>query len=320
MLLACGGRADEDTEEPGWGRRGHRRPPLCDRSRTRRPARSAESAVAAGSPSPPRPPLLSSEEQRQVFKDSDGNTALLGHTLELTRRQKMSRTAVRSFPRSINGAWERPGPAWALGPSSFEGGHRAGREQTRPAAWKATQLPAPGERREGSRLSRRPWPAQLLVEAPGRSPGSTEAHTIGVTAALGAGTFHAGKSRLREVKTQLELHSHILRRRPVPHAAPPAPWPSVRGQGVHPAGLCSLQRRQARRVAGASCPICLEEGPPPAPGPRWQSPAPLTVHSRRFWERLGTHGRGSTIILSFHERLIVREAGRLHIGPAESVN
>lgn len=99
----------------------------------------------------------------------------------------MSRTAVRSFPRSINGAWERPGPAWALGPSSFEGGHRAGREQTRPAAWKATQLPAPGERREGSRLSRRPWP-------------STEAHTIGVTAALGAGTFHAGKSRLREVK------------------------------------------------------------------------------------------------------------------------
>lgn len=225
MLLACGGRADEDTEEPGWGRRGHRRPPLCDRSRTRRPARSAESAVAAGSPSPPRPPLLSSEEQRQVFKDSDGNTALLGHTLELTRRQKMSRTAVRSFPRSINGAWERPGPAWALGPSSFEGGHRAGREQTRPAAWKATQLPAPGERREGSRLSRRPWPARLLVGAPGRSPGSTEAHTIGVTAALGAGTFHAGKSRLREVKTQLELYSHTLRR-PAPHAAPPAPWPS----------------------------------------------------------------------------------------------
>lgn len=134
----------------------------------------------------------------------------------------MSRTAVRSFPRSINGAWERPGLAWALGPSSFEGGHRAGREQTRPAAWKATQLPAPGERREGSRLSRRPWP-------------STEAHTIGVTAALGAGTFQAGKSRLREVKTQLELHSHILRR-PAPHAAPPAPWPSVRGQGVHPAG------------------------------------------------------------------------------------
>lgn len=218
----------------------------------------------------------------------------------------MSRTAVRSFPRSINGAWERPGLAWALGPSSFEGGHRAGREQTRPAAWKATQLPAPGERREGSRLSRRPWP-------------STEAHTIGVTAALGAGTFQAGKSRLREVKTQLELHSHILRR-PAPHAAPPAPWPSVRGQGVHPAGLCCLRRRQARRVAGASCPICLEEGPPPAPGPRWQSPAPLTVHSRRFWERLGTHGQGSTIILSFHERLIVRVAGRLHIGPAESVN
>lgn len=148
----------------------------------------------------------------------------------------MSRTAVRSFPRSINGAWERPGPAWALGPSSFEGGHRAGREQTCPAAWKATQLPAPGERREGSRLSRRPWPARLLVGAPGRSPGSTEAHTIGVTAALGVGTFQAGKSRLREVKTQLELYSHILRRRPVPHAAPPAPWPSVRGQGVHPAG------------------------------------------------------------------------------------
>lgn len=122
----------------------------------------------------------------------------------------MSRTAVRSFPRSINGAWERPGPAWALGPSSFEGGHRAGREQTRPAAWKATQLPAPRERREGSRLSRRPWPARLLVRAPGRSPGSTEAHTIGVMAALGAGTFHAGKSRLREVKTQLELYSHIL--------------------------------------------------------------------------------------------------------------
>lgn len=56
-----------------------------------------------------------------------------------------------------------------------------------------------------------------------------------MTAALGAGTFHAGKSRLREVKTQLELYSHTLRR-PAPHAAPPAPWPSVRGQGVHPAG------------------------------------------------------------------------------------
>lgn len=53
--LRAGGRVDKDMEEPGWGRRGHRRPPLCEREQDEVTGRTCCGCWFTDSPCPPPP-------------------------------------------------------------------------------------------------------------------------------------------------------------------------------------------------------------------------------------------------------------------------